>query len=92
MEQLSFWDKLLEFAKVATCLWSYDTNRYEAMEPSERILRLVPNCKYVLNVGGHDLALRKAEIQRNEVPVGHEFYHYIIDGVLYSGIFVGGEA
>ena len=42
-------------------------------------------------VGTHPLVMRKTKLTADEVPEGHQFYHYLIDGAVYAGIFVGKE-
>lgn len=53
---------------------------------------LVPEGEYSILVAGHPLVLRPARIRPESIPEGHEFYHYLIDGRLYSGIFVGRDS
>jgi len=31
------------------------------------------------------------ELTADEVPEGHQFYHCLIDGAVYAGVFVGKE-
>ena len=51
----------------------------------------VPDGEYVVMVGTHPLVMRKTKLAVDEVPEGHQFYHYLIDGAVYAGIFVGKE-
>lgn len=53
---------------------------------------LVPNGEYVIYIAGHPLVLRPAGITQKAIPKGHEYYHYLIGGKLYAGIFVGSDA
>ena len=52
---------------------------------------LLPDGEYVVMVGTHPLVMRKTTLTADEVPEGHQFYHYLIDGAVYAGIFVGKE-
>lgn len=51
----------------------------------------MPDGEYVVMVGTHPLVMRKTKLAVDEVPEGHQFYHYLIDGAVYAGIFVGKE-
>lgn len=53
--------------------------------------QMIDNCGYVVMVGTHPLVMRKTKLAVDEVPEGHQFYHYLIDGAVYAGIFVGKE-
>ena len=53
--------------------------------------QLVPDGESVVMVGTHPLVMRKTKLAVDEVPEGHQFYHYLIDGAVYAGIFVGKE-
>lgn len=35
-------------------------------------------------VGTHPLVMRKTTLTADEVPEGHQFYHYLIDGAVYG--------
>lgn len=54
-----------------------------------RMKRLVPNGEYVVMVGVHPLVLRPVKFRAEEIPEGHHYYHYLIGGRVYAGIFVG---
>lgn len=51
--------------------------------------RLVQGGEYVVQVAGHSLVLRPADCTADDVPAGHEYYHYTIGERLFSGVFVG---
>lgn len=69
----------------------FDNTVHSAETPSEWMKKLVPDGEYVIMVGTHPLVMRKTKLTADEVPEGHEFYHYMIDGNVYAGIFVGKE-
>ncbi len=90
MGQLSLFETPLAAGGVsATCLWEYDPAVRAAERPSPQMKHLVPDGKYVVYVGGHPLVLRLTGLKPEEVPEGHRFYHYLVGGRVYSGIFVG---
>lgn len=62
-----------------------------AHEPDAYMKNLVPKGTYYVMVGEHPLVLTKTELKPDAVPEGHEFYHYMIDGDVYAGTFVGKE-
>lgn len=87
--QLSFFNR--ETAGIpAICL--FDGSHCGAETPTEWMKRLVPNGQYVVMVGEHPLVLQPTGLAENQVPEGHQFYHYQIGGIVYAGIFVGKEA
>lgn len=75
----------------ATCLREYDREKKSAEIPSPQMKRLVPDGEYVVYIGGHPLVLRPTDLKPEEVPEGHRFYHYLVGGRVYSGVFVGIE-
>lgn len=87
--QLSFFNRDTA-GTPATCL--FDGSRCRAEPPTEWMKRLVPNGQYVVVVGEHPLVLQPTGLTENQVPEGHQFYHYQIGGIVYAGIFVGKEA
>ena len=46
--------------------------------------------EYVVDVGEPPLVPRRGGIGEEEIDPGHHYRHYLIGGVVYSGIFVGG--
>lgn len=69
----------------------FDRTTHSSEKPSEWMKQLVPDGEYVVMVGSHPLVMRKTKLTADEVPEGHQFYHYLIDGAVYAGIFVGKE-
>lgn len=69
----------------------FDNTTHSSEKPSEWMKQLVPDGEYVVMVGTHPLVMRKTKLTADEVPEGHQFYHYLIDGAVYAGIFVGKE-
>lgn len=87
--QMSLFDMFPENGLIATCLWKCIT-QHPLVEPmDERKKNLVPDGEFFVRVGGHDLVLRPTNLKPEEVPAGHEFYHYLVNGAVFSGIFVG---
>ena len=87
-EQLSLFSLVLPDETTAICLMG----RTESMarKPEAWMLGLVPDGEYVVDVGEHRLVLRPAGIREEAIEPGHHYRHYLIGGVVYSGIFVGG--
>lgn len=86
-EQLSLFDAVS--GTVAVSL--FDGRKYGATEPNDLMKRLVPRAQYVVMVGNHPQALALTKLKPGQIPKGHEFYHYMIDGNVYAGTFVGRE-
>lgn len=42
-------------------------------------------------MGDHPLVLKSAPTKEEDISEGHRYYHYIIDGQVYAGVFVGAE-
>ena len=51
--------------------------------------RLVPKGEYIVMVGPYPLMLRPTPVRAEDIEAGHRYYHYTIDGRVYSGIFLG---
>lgn len=73
----------------ATCLWACDQKPRSAELPTPQMKRLVPAGEYVVQVGDHPLVLYPTNLSPSDVPEGHRFYHYLVNGRVYAGIFVG---
>ena len=58
-------------------------NEYEA--------KLIPKGKYAIENKGPNEILYPVSIDEADIPIGHQFYHYIIDGDVYAGIYVGNQ-
>ena len=50
---------------------------------------LVPAGEDVVMVGGRPLVLRPVALRAEDIQEGHRYYHYLIGGRVYAGIFVG---
>lgn len=74
---------------VATSL--FDGSEHAAEHLKSWMKSLVSDGEYFVIVGTHPLVLRKTALKESEVPEEHWFYHYIMEGSVYSGIFVGEE-
>lgn len=85
-EQLSLFDAVSGTAAVNL----FDGRKYGATEPTDLMKRLVPRATYAVAVGDHPQALVLTRLKLSQIPEGHEFYHYMIDGNVYAGTFVGG--
>lgn len=87
-EQLSLFGPRL----TGTVAVSLFTNRRCDAEKLELWMnKLVPDGKYFVMVGNHPLVLRATTMKREDVPNGHQFYHYQVGDTVYAGIFVGKE-
>jgi hypothetical protein len=88
VEQLSFFSMLAPvLPAVAVCCM--DGDRADAAPAENWMKRLVQGGEYVVQVAGHSLVLRPADGTADDVPAGHEYYHYTIGERLFSGVFVG---
>lgn len=83
--QFSLFDDLLAktTALAINCL-SRDSVYVEELEPW--MLKLVPDGIFAAQYGGHRLVLKKKETEN--IPVGYEYCHYLINGAVYVGIYV----
>ena len=86
-EQLSLFDA----ASGTAAANLFDGRKYGVAEPNELMKRLIPRAAYAVMVGNHPQALVLTKLTPSQVPEGHEFYHYMIDGNVYAGTFVGRE-
>ena len=85
-EQLSLFD-LAPGSALAECC--YDGSTRPAQRPEPWMKRLVPKGEYVVMVGPYPLMLRPVPVRAEDIEAGHRYYHYTIDGRVYSGIFLG---
>ena len=85
-EQLSLFDVVSGTAAVNL----FDGRKYGVTEPTDLMKRLVPRATYAVVVRDHPQALVLTRLKPSQIPEGHEFYHYMIDGNVYAGTFVGG--
>lgn len=86
-EQLSLFSMPAVVKPVAINL--YDNTKYPPTAPKEWMNALVPDGEYVIMVGNHPCVLRRTEMAPNRIPEGHTFYHFLVDNIVYSGVFVG---
>lgn len=87
-EQISLFDLHPEDT-MARC--SMDGRTAPANRPEPWMKRLVPNGEYFVCVGDYPLVLKPVPTQEEGIPEGHHYYHYIIDGQVYAGVFVRAE-
>lgn len=87
-EQLSLFDTASGTAAVNL----FDGRNYGVTEPTDLMKRLVPRATYAVVVGDRLQALVLTKLTPSQIPEGHEFYHYMIDGNVYVGTFVGKES
>ena len=89
------WEQMTLFAPLpitgTPAISLFDHTTHSSEKPSEWMKQLVPDGEYVVMVGTHPLVMRKTKLAVDEVPEGHQFYHYLINGAVYAGIFVGKE-
>ena len=85
-EQISLFDLISGGDFAVSCF----DGRKTLVEPvTDFMKKLVPDGKFFVWVGGHQLVLRESKAGRSSIQKGHEFYHYEVGGKIYSGIFVG---
>ena len=82
---------LAEYRMVtATCCMDGCPARASPVEPW--MAALIPAGEYVVQIAGHPLVLRPMPGRQADIQRGHEYYHYMIDGRLYVGTFVGRDS
>lgn len=52
---------------------------------------LVPEGVYVVEVGKHPLVLRPVDAKPEDIRPEYRYFHYLICGKVYAGVFVGRE-
>ena len=87
-DQISLFDLLPEGTVARR---SMDGRTAPANRPEPWMKRLVPNGEYFVRVGDHPLVLKPTRIQEEDIPEGHQYYHYTIGGQVYAGVYVGEE-
>lgn len=85
-EQLSLFDLAPEGIAAECC---FDGSTRPAQRPEPWMKRLVPKGEYIVMVGPYPLMLRPTPVRAEDIEAGHHYYHYTIDGRVYSGIFLG---
>lgn len=68
----------------------FDGEVKHAHEPDDQMKKFIPKGTCYVMVARYPMVLTKTELKPDAVPEGHEFYHYMIDGEVYAGIFFGG--
>lgn len=86
-EQLSFFP--LSIAQEVEAICCMGGGRTTASAPDSWMTRLVPSGEYVVMVGVHPLVLRPVPLRAEDIQEGNHYYHYLIGGQVYAGIFVG---
>ena len=86
--QLSLFDLMAD----RTAMRLFDRQEVAATQPENWMKKLVPTGELVVMVDNHPLVLSPTPLTGKDVRPGHEFYHYLADGVVYAGIFIGKEA
>lgn len=84
-EQMSLFQQT-DYQEAISC----ETNgKYPTNQMEDWMRRLVPNGEYVIHIGKHPMVLKPTKISKELIPTGHRFYHFIIAGKVYSGVFLG---
>lgn len=89
MDQLCLFDMILPDIVNAVCCM--DSSEKIARKVEKWMSKLVADGEYFVNVDEHPLILRPVDVQPEDIRSGHHYYHYLIDGKVYAGIFVGRE-
>lgn len=88
--QLSLFDEeRMPAGTVAQRLFDGKTVETEAVP--DWVLRLVPETVAVIRIGDSLCALCKSPLAPEQVQQGHEYSHYLINGSVYAGTFVGAD-
>lgn len=66
-----------------------DGRTVPAEAPEAWMLEIVPQGEHVVTVDGRPLVLSPVPLRSGQVRAGHRYYHYVIGGRVYAGIFVG---
>lgn len=86
-EQLSLFPlSIAQEVEAVCCMGSSHTT---ASAPESWMKHLVPSGEYVVMVGAHPLVLRPVNLRAEDIQEGHHYYHYLVGGRVYAGIFVG---
>lgn len=87
--QLSLFDGGLPGRTTAVNL--FDHGKFQTKGIAAWMMRLVPKGEFLIMVGKYPCVLQRTKIRPEEVSKGLEFCHYLVDGAVYSGVFVGSE-
>lgn len=86
--QLTIFDLIEDRSKAVNMM---DGRTEETSAPEDWMKRLVPTGELVVMVGEHPLVLSPTGHKAEEIRPELRYYHYMVAGVVYSGIFVGRE-
>lgn len=86
--QLSLFDLVGGRSKAINLM---DGREEKTKEPEDWMKRLVPTGELVVMVGEHPLVLSPTGYKVEEIRPELRYYHYLVAGAVYSGIFVGKE-
>ena len=88
-EQISLFDIIATRPMTAkSCL---NGTMLTAQKPEPWMLQLVPKGEYVIPSDKYPLVLVPTKRKADQIPSGHHYYHYVINGQVYAGTFVGRE-
>lgn len=87
VEQLSLFD--LELPDDLTAVCCMDSSTAQARKPDAWMKEIVHEGEYAVIVGIHPMVLRPTRMSVADIPEGHSYYHYQIDGRVYAGVFIG---
>ncbi len=86
--QLSLFDLLEDRSRAVNMM---DGRSEKTSEPEDWMKAIVPTGELVVMVGNHPLVLSPTAYKEKDVRQELRYFHYLIAGVVYSGIFVGRE-
>lgn len=86
--QLTIFDLVEDRSKAVNMM---DGRAVKTSAPEDWMKRLVPTGELVVMVGEHPLVLSPTGHTESEIRPELRYYHYLVAGVVYSGIFVGRE-
>lgn len=86
--QLTLFDLVEDRSQAVSMM---DGREVKTSAPEDWMKRLVPTGELVVMVGEHPLVLSPTGHKENEIRPELRYYHYLVAGVVYSGIFVGRE-
>ena len=86
-EQLTLFALPVVGDKIAVSCFDGQQIKVKDLEPW--MVKLVPDGECTVDIGTHPMVLKKVPIKESEIQEGHQFYHFLIGGKVYAGIFVG---
>lgn len=87
--QLSLFDG--EWLGCTTAVNLFSHGKIQTKDVADWMKRLVPKGEFLVMVGKYPCVLQRTKMKPEEVSKGLEFCHYLVDGAVYSGTFVGSE-